>query len=206
MSVTDVAAYAFVAALAIAAPGADFAVVFKHAVTTGRAAGVRAAVGVAGGFAVHALAAGLGIGAVLLASATAFTVVKLLGALYLVFLGLRALHAALRRRPPADVGAAAGGRGRPLREALLVNALNPKVVLTYLALMPQFLPPGAGPADTLVLSAATVLIALAWFVVVALTVSSLRRVLLRERVRRMIDGVTGAVLVALGARLAASSR
>ena len=140
LDLAAVVGYSGVAGLAIMSPGADFAVVLKHASTSGRRGGLRAALGVTAGFAMHATAAAAGIGALLLTSAVAFTTVKLIGAAYLVYLGVRALWSAVVRGRPTQPLHQRQRSARPVREAFLVNALNPKVVLTYLALMPQFLP------------------------------------------------------------------
>lgn len=201
-----VGGYGAVAGLAIMSPGADFAVVLKHASLNGRPGGLRAAFGVTLGFVMHASAAAAGIGALLLTSALAFTAVKLLGAAYLVYLGVRSLWSAVTRGEPMDRPQLTERSPRPLREAFLVNALNPKVVLTYLALMPQFLPDGSAAGETVALSLVTIGIAGLWFSSLAFAVSVLRPLLTRQRVRRAIDGVTGTVLIAFGARLATESR
>jgi threonine/homoserine/homoserine lactone efflux protein len=198
--------YGGVASLAIMSPGADFAVVLKQASLDGRRGGLRAALGVTLGFTMHASAAAAGIGALLLTSALAFTAVKLVGAAYLLYLGVRSLRSAVAHRRPTHQPQPARRSSRPVREAFLVNALNPKVVLTYLALMPQFLPADSATGTTVLLSLVTIGIAGLWFSCLALAVAVLRPLLTRERVRRTIDGVTGTVLVAFGARLANESR
>jgi len=206
MDLGSVASYAGVAGLAIMSPGADFAVVLKHASLTGRPGGLRAALGVTLGFAMHASAAAAGIGALLLTSALALTAVKLLGAAYLLYLGVRSLWSAVTRGPPTHLPPPAERAARPVWEAFLVNALNPKVVLTYLALMPQFLPAGSATGETVALSLVTIGIAGLWFSSLAVAVAVLRPVFTRDGVRRAIDAVTGTVLVAFGARLATESR
>lgn len=207
MDVAHVASYSLVAGLAIMAPGADFAILLKHAGRGGRATGLRAAAGVTTGFAVHALVAAIGVGALLVTSATAFTVVKLLGAVYLGYLGVRALWSAAHRGSAELAPKTAGrARSRPYREALLINVLNPKVILTYLALMPQFLPPEASIAATFTLSVATITIAGLWFGVLALVIGSARKVLANQRVRRILDAASGFVLISLGVRLALARR
>ncbi len=92
--------------------------------------------------------------------------------------------------------------GRAYRQGLLCNVLNPKVVLTYLALMPQFLPANPSPASTMLLSAITVLAAIGWFGSVALAVAAFRQVLQRPRVRQALDAATGSVLITFGVRVA----
>jgi threonine/homoserine/homoserine lactone efflux protein len=196
------------------APGPDFALVVRNAGRCGRPAGVATAAGIASGLSVHAGIVAVGSGAMIAASAVAFTVVKIAGAAYLVVLGLVTLIGTFRRRPgsgsaagderraPVDEPGASLSLGRAYRQGLLCNVLNPKAVLTYLALMPQFLPANPSPASTVLLSAITVLSAIGWLRLVALAVAAARRVLQRPRVRQALDAATGSVLITFGVRVA----
>jgi threonine/homoserine/homoserine lactone efflux protein len=196
--VGQVLAFAGVIGLAAASPGPDFAVVVRRSVVAGRWHGMLAAAGVA---------AAMGVAALLAASAVAFTVVKLAGAAYLLWLGVTALLAARRGGTGPDQPATARAATRPLasfRDGLLTNVLNPKCGVFFVAVLPQFAPVDGAPADVLLLSIVAVTVTIAWFTVVANLVAALRRVLSRPAVRRALDAVTGAVLIALGLRLAAS--
>lgn len=207
MTTTQVVAFGAAIGLGAMSPGPDFAVVVRHAVTSGRRAGSATAAGVAVGILVWVLAATTGVAALLAASAVAFTVVKVVGAGYLLFLGVRALRAAAR----SPSAAAEPGTGRApttgvaaFRSGLLCNVLNPKAAVFFVALMPQFLPSHPAVTDVLLLSATAFLITLLWFGAVATVLGGLRRLLDRSAVRRAIDGVTGTALVLLGLRLAAT--
>ncbi|MFI1496874.1 LysE family transporter [Streptomyces platensis] len=203
-------AFTGVAAGMVAMPGADFAVVVRNALDS-RRAGVAAAVGVAGGLLVHTALAVAGLAAVLVAVPALFGAVQLLGGLYLLYLGVGALVAAVRRRGTPD-GAAPGpaaapvggpparpGTGRSLRQGFLTNALNPKAPVLFLSLLPQFVPSGE-PAlpRTLLLATVVVAMALVWFPAVALLVDRLGSCLRRPRVTRALEAVTGALLTTLG--------
>jgi RhtB (resistance to homoserine/threonine) family protein len=207
MTTTQVVAFAAAIGLGAMSPGPDFAVVVRQAVTSGRRAGLATAAGVAVGILVWVLAATTGVAALLAASAVAFTVVKVIGAGYLLYLGVRALRAAARRAgataEPATGRAPTTGVAA-FRSGLLCNVLNPKAAVFFVALMPQFLPRHPAVADVLLLSATAFLITLLWFGVVATVLSGLRRLLDRPAVRRVIDGLTGTALVLLGIRLAAT--
>lgn len=190
-------------------PGPDFAVVVRHAAVAGRRAGTATALGVATGILVWSIVAAAGLAGVLAASAVAFTVVKLVGATYLLYLGAKALLAA-RRGGHGHVREAAAGQPvearRAFRDGLLCNLLNPKCAVFFVALLPQFLP--ADPALTeLVLTAAVpVVLTVLWFSVVAGVVGTMRRLLAAPRVRRTLDALTGTLLVAVGVRLATQAR
>ncbi|MCM2415498.1 LysE family translocator [Streptomyces sp. RKAG290] len=201
-------AFLGVAAVMVALPGADFAVVVRNALAS-RAAGVATALGVAGGLLVHTALAVAGLAAVLVAVPVLFRTVQLLGGAYVLYLGISALRAARRRGGQAhatedaaervDAPEAATGSRRALRQGFLTNALNPKAPVLFLSLLPQFVPAGAAPLPrTLLLAAIVVLLALVWFPAVALLVDRLGRWLRRPRAARAIEGGSGAALTALG--------
>jgi threonine/homoserine/homoserine lactone efflux protein len=206
MTTGQVIAFAAAIGLGAMSPGPDFALVVRHAATSGRRPGLATATGVSAGVFGWVLAATTGVAALLAASATAFTVVKVVGAGYPLFLGVKALRASLRRDGAVAqrvAGRAETSAGRALRSGLLCNVLNPKAAVFFVALMPQFLPDDPAVVDVLLLSVTALLITLLWFGTVATLVGGLRRLLDRPAVRRVIDGVTGSVLVLLGVRLAA---
>ncbi|MEU4419332.1 LysE family translocator [Actinoplanes sp. NPDC024001] len=201
-------AFAGVIGLAAASPGPDFAVVVRRSVVAGRLHGMAAAAGIAAGVFVWSVAAAMGVAALLATSAVAFTVVKMAGAAYLLWLGVSALLAARRGGGALDpvAGPRAEARVRvSFRDGLLCNVLNPKAGVFFVAVLPQFMPAGGTAADVLLLSLVAVVITIAWFTVVAHLVAALRRFLSRPAVRRSLDAATGAVMIALGLRLAAST-
>jgi threonine/homoserine/homoserine lactone efflux protein len=222
--VSHLVAFALVAILAVMTPGPDFAIVTRASLAGGRRAGVLATLGIGTGLLVHASAAAAGLSVVIATSAAAFTVVKLIGAVYLLVLGVLALRGALRRRRDPDPDAAAAvealatpgtpgtpGTGRrsfrtaraAYTQGLLTNVLNPKAVLFFLSLMPQFIPAGGSVvAWTMLLTAILIAAALSWFALVAVLVVQLRGVLTRPRVARTVEGTTGAVFIGLAGRLA----
>lgn len=193
--------------LASIAPGPDFAMVVRNTMLSGRVAGMWTATGIALGVAIWVVTTSFGLAALLAASAAAFTVVKLVGAAYLAYLGVRSIIAAFKdgRRPRTEpvldrtMGAAAA-----FRSGLLCNVLNPKAAVFFVALMPQFIGSGAHWAAVGELAVVATLSNGVWFLVLANLLGLLRRVLSRPRVRAWINGVTGAVMVALGVRVAAS--
>jgi threonine/homoserine/homoserine lactone efflux protein len=206
MPVTQFVALGGVVLLAAMSPGPDFAIVTRNAMISGRRAGMACGLGIAVGVFAWAVVTALGVAGLLAASAVAFTAVKLVGAGYLVFLGVRALLAA--RRGDYDAaqhipGTRAAGALAAFRQGLVTNLLNPKVAVFFVALLPQFLPTSATAVDHLMLAVVAAGVTLTWFTVLAGVVSALRRLLTTNRVRRAIDAVMGTLLVGLGIRLAA---
>lgn len=124
-------------------PGPDTLYILGRSIAQGRSAGLASMLGIATGTVVHTFAAALGLSAVLAASASAFLFVKLAGAAYLIYLGLRML---LSRSSKAAIpqGFSTSGFRAIYRQGFLTNLLNPKVALFFLAFVPQFIAPGAG--------------------------------------------------------------
>jgi threonine/homoserine/homoserine lactone efflux protein len=209
MAVTQFVALGGVVLLAAMSPGPDFAIVTRNAMISGRRAGMACGVGIAVGVFAWAVVTALGIAGLLAASAVAFTAVKLVGAAYLVLLGIRALLAARRGDydsnddgVPHIPGARTTGTLAAFRQGLVTNLLNPKVAVFFVALLPQFLPTSATAVDHLWLGVVAAGVTLIWFTVLAGVVSALRRLLTANRVRRTIDAVMGTLLVGLGIRIA----
>jgi threonine/homoserine/homoserine lactone efflux protein len=210
--VTHLAAFLAVAVVVIVTPGQDTALTIRNTLLGGRRGGVATAVGVAAGQGIWALATSAGLAVVLEASHPAFVALRIAGAAYLVYLGGRALYDAVRLRTRA-YGAQAiselGSRMRPrraFRQGLVSNLANPKMVVFFTSLLPQFVTHGhATFAPLLFLGLVFACMTLIWLSVYAIAVAKARAVLLRSRVRRALDAVTGAVLITFGVRLASES-
>jgi threonine/homoserine/homoserine lactone efflux protein len=192
-------AFTGVAAGMVAMPGADFTVVVRNALVS-RRAGIACALGVAGGLLLHTALAVAGVAAVLAAVPALFRALQLVGGGYVLYLGVRTLWSL--RRPRAVAAGTVSSAARPLRQGFVTNALNPKAPITFLSLLPQFVPAGS-PAlpRTLLLALIVVVLALLWFPVVALLVDRLGRWLREPRAARAVEGVTGAALTLLGVLL-----
>ncbi|MYS95100.1 MULTISPECIES: LysE family translocator [Streptomyces] len=195
-------AFTGVAAGMVAMPGADFTVVVRNALVS-RRAGVACALGIAGGLLLHTALAVAGVAAVLAAVPALFRALQLLGGGYVLYLGARTLWSLRGHRAVvAETTGTASSAVRPLRQGFVTNALNPKAPITFLSLLPQFVP-ASGPAlpRTLLLALIVVVLALLWFPAVALLVDRLGRRLREPRAARAVEGVTGAALTLLGVLL-----
>jgi threonine/homoserine/homoserine lactone efflux protein len=189
--------FVLLAAVVICTPGPDTALTIRNTLLGGRANGLRSAQGVAVGQALWTFAASAGIAALVAASQPVLAAVRIAGVVYLVWLGLQALAAAVRGRGHEERlrGSAAG-----FRQGLLSNLANPKMAVFFTSLLPQF---GTGFGELLGLGLLFSTMTLAWLSAYALAVARTKRVLVRGRVRRALDAVTGLALVAFGTRLAA---
>jgi threonine/homoserine/homoserine lactone efflux protein len=196
-----------VAAVLTVMPGADMALIARSVLTYGRRSGYIMSLGIAAGLIVHAVASALGLSAILMTSATLFSAVKLMGAAYLVALGVLSLRRMFLPMGVAgletDAEPGDSSVGQALVQGLLSNVLNPKVALFYLTLLPQFIRPGDPVlARSLLLASIHVVVGLTWLFIYTYFLGRLVRTLRRPRVRRALEGITGALLIAFGARLA----
>jgi threonine/homoserine/homoserine lactone efflux protein len=182
-----------VSAVVIVTPGQDTALTIRNTLRGGRRDGVVTAAGVATGQVAWAVATSAGLAAVLVASEPAFRALRLFGAAYLVYLGVTALIRAARRI--ATSGSEPQTKTRPFRQGLVSNLGNPKMAVFFSSLLPQFAHSFAG---LLVLGLVFAAMTLTWLSFVARVGNVLRR----PRLRRAVDLVVGAVLVAFGVRLA----
>ncbi len=202
--------FAIAALVLVMMPGPDQVLITRNALAGGLWGGLMTLFGGALGLTVHASAAALGLSALLLASSTAFTVLKIVGVAYLLWLGVQTLRAARKsRHEPSDEGAAVAPQRRwaYLRQGFLSNALNPKVALFFVTFLPQFLPTDSGSprAEALMLSAVFALIYASWFSAYVMLVERFGRWLRRPTVKARIEQVTGLALVTFAVRLASSN-
>ncbi len=195
-----------VLALLTISPGADMALVAKVTLERGRRAAFWTSVGICSGLLVHATASALGLSVILATSADAFTAVKLVGASYLAYLGVRSLRGSFRREPAVG-SAPPRRRGAPFLVGVLNNVLNPKVAIFYLTFLPQFIDPSRDVlVQSLSFAFAHALMGIAWLSAYAYVLARLSAVFARAGVRRWLERVTGSILVALGVRLAFERR
>jgi threonine/homoserine/homoserine lactone efflux protein len=203
----DLLAFRGVSMLVIASPGQDTALTIRNTLAGGRAAGQATAAGVAGGQAVWTLAASAGVAALLVASEPAFLALKLIGAAYLVWLGLHSLWHAFAPGPGALAGDSTAPGLQPrkaCRQGFVSNLGNPKMAIFFTSLLPQF---GGGSFAALALLGLVFCgLTLAWLSGYAFLVAKAGHVLRRPRFRRAVDGLLGSALVGLGARLATLQR
>jgi RhtB (resistance to homoserine/threonine) family protein len=200
-----------VAALVIVIPGPDTAVVTKNVLMYGRRAAIATSFGVSAGLAVWTLAAAIGLASVVRESAVAFTALKLIGALYLVWLGVQALRAASRSSAGVHNGEAAPTRTigtlSGFRQGFVSDLANPKIGVFFTSLLPQFVDPGRSVlVPFLALGAVFVLMTIAWLCAYCLVAARAAQTLHRPRVKATLDRFTGVVLIAIGLRLATERR
>jgi threonine/homoserine/homoserine lactone efflux protein len=202
-------AFIGISALVITTPGPDTAMTIRNALLGGRPAGLATAAGVSCGLAIWALTTSAGLVALLVASEPLFLAVKYAGAAYLVWLGVQSLRAAFSAHPVA-IHAPAGSRLPPRQafvQGIVSDLSNPKIAAFFTSMLPQFAPAGAADYGGLAaLGLLFSLMTLVWLTGYALAVARMGDVLRRPRIRRTLEGVTGATLIGLGLKLASEER
>jgi threonine/homoserine/homoserine lactone efflux protein len=198
--------------LVIVTPGPDTALTIRNIILGERVAGVATAFGVSTGQLIWAAATSIGLVALLLASEPVFQAVKMAGAVYLIYLGMKTLISAfsLKRVEPATETGSTRKQLRPLiayGQGIINDLGNPKMAVFFASVLPQFAPQGQGMLSALVLlglvfAALTFL----WLSFYAYALSAAGAFLQQSRIRRTIEGFMGAVLVGLGIRIATESQ
>ena len=185
-------------------PGPAVLLVIAHALRRGAAAAAWATLGILSANALYFALSATGLGAVLLASHEAFVLVRWMGAAYLVWLGLRLLLGrGVRASAPAPTGGA--GLGRAFVSGFVLQAANPKALVFFVALLPQFIDPAAHvTAQIIVLGVTSVAIELIVLLAYGACAGRVRALTARPRVARFADGVAGAMLVGAGIGLGAT--
>ena len=198
------AAFAATVFLISVVPGPDVVFVVASGLRDGRRGGVAAALGVTGGMAVHTLAAALGLSALVRSSATAFEAVRLAGAGYLVWLGVHALRSQGRTSAPTAGDSARRSSSQIARQAALTNLLNPKVIVFFLAFLPQFVDRGRGEvaAQILLLGVVFTLVGLTTDLAYGVLAGTVRRAFVSSaRLSRRLERLAGVIYLGLAARL-----
>jgi threonine/homoserine/homoserine lactone efflux protein len=200
-------AFAGFSLLLAVTPGPDFALVTRNALAFGRRGALLTAAGLTAGVSVWIVASAIGLSVVLERSTTLYTIVRLAGAAYLAYLGVRTLWASRHAPPPLDVAPA-----RPVRssriwsQGMLSASLNPKLGAFFVSVLPQFVDPHANPlAQSFVFGAIFLVIGIAWMTAYGLSVSRLRDTLMSSRVRQWLARVTGLALLGFSAKLLADA-
>lgn len=196
---STLAAFALTAMAIVISPGPDTMLIIRYGLTSGHRGALAAVAGVQVGLVVHTMLAVAGISVLIATSPTLFRLVAVAGAAYLGWLGIQGLRGAAAfgldgSRPPVSAGKAC-------RDAVFTNLLNPKVVLLFVALYPNFLKVEEGhvTAQLLTLSAVLIAINLIWQAPLAWAAKWVRRWLGRPRVQRLVSAITGGILLAFAA-------
>jgi threonine/homoserine/homoserine lactone efflux protein len=205
VSAATYAAFLAVSLLVICTPGQDTALTIRNTLLGGRRSGVATAAGVSIGQAIWTLATSAGLAVILVASGPLFLAVRLAGAAYLIYLGVRSfVKAASRSSSGGDATRSQAGHLAPRTafwQGLLSNLSNAKMIAFFISLLPQFAGPHPGFVMLALLGLNFCLLTLVWLIGYAFAIDRMKALLMRGRVQRAMDALLGAVLVGLGLRM-----
>ena len=193
----DFLGFTMTAGAIVASPGPDTMLILRNSFMGGRRIGLYTVAGVQLGLLGHTLMAVLGLALLLASSPVAFKTIAVAGAGYLGWLGVQTLRGGIVAGDPSHGPGLRLSAAGAVRDATLTNLLNPKVILLFLALMPQFVDTGRGQvsAQMLVLSGWLLVINVIWQTPIALLAEAMRKVLLRPAAQRTVNWLTGAILL-----------
>ena len=206
MTLSAYGAFLGFAIVLVLIPGPDFAVVTKNTLAGGRRRGWFTAAGVSTSNAVQGVVAVSGLSAVILKAQPVFAAIKWAGVCYLAVLGIHSLVSAARGRydlPDDELITGRAGAFGGWRQGFLSNITNPKVLIFYIAVLPQFMKPGAAPGWLLAFAWSHAALSLLYLMALSTGLARARTVLSRRWLRRTMDGATGTLLIGFSARLAA---
>ncbi|ADI25572.1 MULTISPECIES: LysE family translocator [unclassified Geobacillus] len=190
----------------IVLPGPDTAVVTKNTISAGKIGGLKTALGVCCALFLHTAAASLGLSAVIMQSALLFSILKYVGAVYLTYLGVKALYGVIKKGEALGVETDVNsGEKQPacFRQGFLTDFLNPKVAAFFLTFLPQFVAPGAHSfAPFLLMGAAYTAMTAIWFLFYISFIHYISDFMKRPKTKKWIEGITGAVMIGFGIKLA----
>ncbi|OQP15924.1 LysE family translocator [Geobacillus zalihae] len=190
----------------IVLPGPDTAVVTKNTISAGKIGGLKTALGVCCALFLHTAAASLGLSAVIMQSALLFSILKYVGAVYLTYLGVKALYGVMKKGEALGVETDVNsGEKQPacFRQGFLTDFLNPKVAAFFLTFLPQFVAPGAHSfAPFLLMGAAYTAMTAIWFLFYISFIHYISDFMKRPKTKKWIEGITGAVMIGFGIKLA----
>jgi RhtB (resistance to homoserine/threonine) family protein len=205
---SQVLAFTGIAALLTITPGADTMLVIRNVLSRGGRAGVFSTFGICSGLFIHASLSALGLSVILVKSATAFQIVKYVGAGYLIFLGIQSIWRMFQKgegfsqfnqrdkRPEPNLGK------KSLIEGFMSNILNPKVAVFYLAFLPQFINAGDPVFQKSILLASIHAIeGIIWLCFVSLFLDRIKAFFIKPKTRKVLEGISGTVLIGFGVKL-----
>ncbi|MGO4889488.1 LysE family translocator [Anaerobacillus sp. MEB173] len=200
----DLFTFLLLSLFVVMSPGIDTALITKRTISDGRKDGYKMALGITMGSLVHTLAAAFGLSAILMQSAIAFEIVKYIGAIYLIYLGVSSF---ISRKKARNLNQEKNNKMISIKSAfkqgLLSNVLNPKVAMFFITFLPQFVSNGSNvTAQLIMMGIIYTLLSISWFFIYVFFINYLREWLMSAKVQNFMDKTTGLVLIGFGLKLA----
>ncbi|RFB17228.1 LysE family translocator [Bacillus sp. HNG] len=198
--------FVFMCVLLIILPGPDTAIATKNTLTVGRVGGLKTALGTCCALLIHTSAAVFGLSAIIVKSALLFSVFKYVGAIYLIYLGVKTLWALRKKEVAASVEMNTASQFENkscFKQGFLTNLLNPKVAVFFLTFLPQFVDTGSNTfLPFLIMGFTYTVLTAIWFFLYVYLLNQISTFMKKPKTQNMIEGITGAILIGFGIKLA----
>jgi RhtB (resistance to homoserine/threonine) family protein len=205
-NMNDLFTFLLLSLFVVMSPGIDTALITKRTISDGRKDGFKMALGITAGSLVHTLAVAFGLSAILMQSAIAFEIVKYVGAIYLIYLGVSSFITRKNKQPHNNeqYNEGSGSRSKSaFKQGLISNVLNPKVAMFFITFLPQFVINGNNvTAQLITMGVIYTLLSITWFFIYVFFINYLREWLMSAKVQKIMDKTTGLVLIGFGLKLA----
>lgn len=194
--------FIFMTLFVVMSPGVDTALITKRTIAGGKKDGLMMALGITTGSLGHTLAATLGLSALVLQSAVAFSILKWVGAIYLIYLGVQSLITRKSSDAVEETETQRHSKGSPFKEGFLSNLLNPKVAVFFITFLPQFVSSQENAmVELFVMGSFYAVLSILWFVFYVFCLTYIREWLMSATVQNYMEKLTGIVLIGFGIKL-----
>ncbi|MEH7234658.1 LysE family translocator [Bacillus sp. JJ1562] len=198
--------FVFMCILLIILPGPDTAIATKNTLTVGRVGGLKTALGTCCALLIHTSAAVLGLSAIIVKSALLFSIFKYVGAIYLIYLGVKTLWSLWKKKEAASIEMSTKSSYEHtscFKHGFLTNILNPKVAVFFLTFLPQFVDVGSNTILPFLIMGLTYTVLTAiWFLLYVYLLNQISTFMKKPNAQKMIEGITGTILIGFGIKLA----
>ncbi|MEJ9307161.1 LysE family translocator [Priestia megaterium] len=184
-------------------PGPDTAIMTKNTLTVGKQGGFKTMIGICCALSIHTLTAIVGLSAIIVKSALLFSIFKYIGAVYLIYLGIKSLLT-LRNQETAKTVVESKYKNRSsFKQGFLTNLLNPKIAVFFLTFLPQFVDPGSHTfMPFLMLGITYIVLTIVWYLFYIYLLNQISAFMKKPRTQKVIEGITGTILIGFGIKLA----
>ncbi|MBE5101760.1 LysE family translocator [Priestia aryabhattai] len=184
-------------------PGPDTAIMTKNTLTVGKQGGFKTMMGICCALSIHTLTAIVGLSAIIAKSALLFSIFKYIGAVYLIYLGIKSLLT-LRNQETAKTVVESKYKNRSsFKQGFLTNLLNPKIAVFFLTFLPQFVDPGSHTfMPFLILGITYIVLTVLWYLFYIYLLNQISAFMKKPRTQKVIEGITGTILIGFGIKLA----
>ncbi|MFP8641933.1 LysE family translocator [Priestia aryabhattai] len=184
-------------------PGSDTAVMTKNTLTVGKRGGFKTMIGICCALSIHTLTAIVGLSAIVAKSALLFSIFKYIGAVYLIYLGIKSLWT-LRNQETAETVVENKYKNRSsFKQGFLTNLLNPKIAVFFLTFLPQFVNPGSHTfMPFLILGITYIVLTVMWYLFYIYLLNQISAFMKKPKIQKVIEGITGTILIGFGIKLA----